>query len=84
MLFSLSCFPHGLSALHPNLSLTPSLVPINGWNPFTKKSNHGQDQGPHTLHLANVICLAGWGKKRTFSIYSVFKLRIEKVTLYSQ
>lgn len=84
MLFPLFYFPHGLSALHPNLSLTFSSAPINGWNLFINKSNHRQDQGLHTLHLANVIAWLVGGKKRTFSICSVFKLRIEKVTLYSQ
>lgn len=63
MLFPLSCLPHGLSAPHPILSLIPSLVPISGWNLFTNKSNHGQDQGPHTLLLADVIAWLVGGKK---------------------
>lgn len=81
---SLILFPSWPVSPPPQFVFNTLSGPYKWVEPFNEQEQPWTRSGTTHITFGQCYCLAGWGKKRTFSIYSVFKLRIEKVTLYSQ
>lgn len=72
--------------LHPGLSFTPSLAPINGWKLFTIKSDHPMDKTKdRPYHDVHLMLLLGWfwRKEEIFHMLSFLIKNGEGGTLFS-